>query len=190
MLAKLIGRAVRHRGPLSERGEALRGDRRGGQQEGQGGHRQQVGPHHGMCCGRPSKGNLARPPEAGWERGSNEGSRGSSNRWSPTWWSSQNLLRSSGPSARARQPQKKSRGRRGDAESVACVCAKVRGRRRCHGAEERTYRSGGVQIQYGGSVKQGNIVELMSQTDIDGALVGGASLDADQFAAIVQYRNH
>ena len=48
----------------------------------------------------------------------------------------------------------------------------------------------GVRIQYGGSVKPGNIAELMSQPDIDGALVGGASLDADEFAAIVQYRNH
>lgn len=47
-----------------------------------------------------------------------------------------------------------------------------------------------VRIQYGGSVKPGNIKELMSQPDIDGALVGGASLEADEFAAIVQYRNH
>jgi triosephosphate isomerase len=47
-----------------------------------------------------------------------------------------------------------------------------------------------VRIQYGGSVKPGNIAELMSRPDIDGALVGGASLEADEFAAIVQYRNH
>ena len=47
-----------------------------------------------------------------------------------------------------------------------------------------------VRIQYGGSVKPGNIADLMSQPDIDGALVGGASLEADEFAAIVQYRNH
>ena len=45
-----------------------------------------------------------------------------------------------------------------------------------------------VRIQYGGSVKSDNIAELMAQTDIDGALVGGASLDADEFARIVQYR--
>ncbi len=44
-----------------------------------------------------------------------------------------------------------------------------------------------VRIQYGGSVKPGNIAELMSQPDIDGALVGGASLDADEFAMIVTY---
>jgi triosephosphate isomerase len=45
-----------------------------------------------------------------------------------------------------------------------------------------------VRIQYGGSVKPSNIAELMSQPDIDGALVGGASLDPDEFARIVQYR--
>jgi triosephosphate isomerase len=45
-----------------------------------------------------------------------------------------------------------------------------------------------VRIQYGGSVKPGNAPELMAQPDIDGALVGGASLDADDFARIVNYR--
>ncbi|MFP4512455.1 MAG: triose-phosphate isomerase [Acidimicrobiales bacterium] len=45
-----------------------------------------------------------------------------------------------------------------------------------------------LRVQYGGSVKPGNAPELMSQPDIDGALVGGASLDADDFARIVQYR--
>ncbi|MBJ7369315.1 MAG: triose-phosphate isomerase, partial [Ilumatobacteraceae bacterium] len=47
-----------------------------------------------------------------------------------------------------------------------------------------------LRIQYGGSVKAANIAELMRQTDIDGALVGGASLDPDEFARIVQYRLH
>jgi triosephosphate isomerase len=41
-----------------------------------------------------------------------------------------------------------------------------------------------VRIQYGGSVKSGNIAELIGQPDIDGALVGGASLDPDEFARI------
>ena len=41
-----------------------------------------------------------------------------------------------------------------------------------------------VRIQYGGSVKAGNIAELMAMPDVDGALVGGASLDADEFARI------
>jgi triosephosphate isomerase len=42
-----------------------------------------------------------------------------------------------------------------------------------------------VRVQYGGSVSPGNIAEFMSQPDVDGALVGGSSLKADQFAAIV-----
>lgn len=45
----------------------------------------------------------------------------------------------------------------------------------------------GLRILYGGSVKPGNIAELMAQPDIDGALVGGASLDAASFARIVKY---
>ena len=45
-----------------------------------------------------------------------------------------------------------------------------------------------VRIQYGGSVKATNAAELMAQADIDGALVGGASLDPDEFARIVRYR--
>lgn len=43
-----------------------------------------------------------------------------------------------------------------------------------------------IRIQYGGSVKPGNAAELMSQQDVDGALVGGASLDAESFAEIVK----
>jgi triosephosphate isomerase len=45
-----------------------------------------------------------------------------------------------------------------------------------------------VRIQYGGSVKPDNIDELMAQPDIDGALVGGASLQAASFLRIIQYR--
>ncbi|EAX46942.1 Triose-phosphate isomerase [Thermosinus carboxydivorans Nor1] len=45
-----------------------------------------------------------------------------------------------------------------------------------------------VRIQYGGSVKPENIAELMAQSDIDGALVGGASLDAVSFSGIVKFR--
>jgi triosephosphate isomerase (TIM) len=43
-----------------------------------------------------------------------------------------------------------------------------------------------LRIQYGGSVKAGNAEELAAKPDIDGALVGGASLDADEFAMIVK----
>ena len=45
----------------------------------------------------------------------------------------------------------------------------------------------GMRILYGGSVKPGNIAELMAKPEIDGALVGGASLDPDDFARIVRY---
>jgi len=45
-----------------------------------------------------------------------------------------------------------------------------------------------VRIQYGGSVKSGNAADLMAMPEIDGALVGGASLEPDEFARIVQYR--
>jgi triosephosphate isomerase len=45
-----------------------------------------------------------------------------------------------------------------------------------------------VRILYGGSVNPVNIKDFMAKSDIDGALVGGASLDPDQFAAIVRYR--
>lgn len=44
-----------------------------------------------------------------------------------------------------------------------------------------------VRIQYGGSVKSGNVAQIMAQPDIDGALVGGASLQPEEFAAIVRF---
>ena len=44
-----------------------------------------------------------------------------------------------------------------------------------------------VRIQYGGSVKSGNVAQIMAQPDVDGALVGGASLDPAEFAAIVRF---
>ena len=45
----------------------------------------------------------------------------------------------------------------------------------------------GLRILYGGSVKPGNVAELMAMPEIDGGLVGGASLDPDEFARVVQY---
>ena len=44
-----------------------------------------------------------------------------------------------------------------------------------------------VRIQYGGSVNPGNIAALMAEADIDGALVGGASLDVDSFVQLLTY---
>ncbi len=46
-----------------------------------------------------------------------------------------------------------------------------------------------IRLQYGGSVKPSNVRELMAQPDIDGALVGGASLKADDFVPLVRHRD-
>jgi triosephosphate isomerase len=78
-------------------------------------------------------------------------------------------------------------GKTATSEDAQAMCAKVR---QVVGEVAGDAAAAGVRVQYGGSVKPGNIVELMAQPDIDGALVGGASLKADEFAAIVQYRNH
>jgi triosephosphate isomerase len=48
----------------------------------------------------------------------------------------------------------------------------------------------GVRILYGGSVKPDNVQALMAQEEIDGALVGGASLKVDSFTALVNYQGH
>ena len=48
----------------------------------------------------------------------------------------------------------------------------------------------GVRVLYGGSVKSGNVAAIMTQPDVDGALVGGASIDPAEFAAICRYRDH
>ena len=45
-----------------------------------------------------------------------------------------------------------------------------------------------LRIQYGGSVKGVNAPDLMKQNDVDGLLVGGASLDPDEFSRIIKYR--
>jgi triosephosphate isomerase len=46
-----------------------------------------------------------------------------------------------------------------------------------------------MRIQYGGSVKPDNVVALMGMPDLDGALVGGASLDAKDFSQIVRFQS-
>ena len=45
-------------------------------------------------------------------------------------------------------------------------------------------------IQYGGSVKPDNVKEIMSMPDIDGCLVGGASLNAESFNKIIRFQSH
>ena len=73
-------------------------------------------------------------------------------------------------------------GRTATAEDAQTVCAAIRG---CVAEIAGRDAADAVRIQYGGSVKAANVVELMAQLDIDGALVGGASLDPDEFARIV-----
>jgi triosephosphate isomerase len=48
----------------------------------------------------------------------------------------------------------------------------------------------GIRVLYGGSVKSGNVAAIMAGEDVDGALVGGASIDPAEFAAIVRYKDH
>jgi triosephosphate isomerase len=75
-------------------------------------------------------------------------------------------------------------GRTASAEDAQAVCKVVRSVvADVAGADA----GAAVRVQYGGSVKPGNIAELMAQPDIDGALVGGAALDPDEFARIVQW---
>lgn len=76
-------------------------------------------------------------------------------------------------------------GRTASSEDAQSVCAHLRGVIR----EVAGDAADAVRIQYGGSVKAANAAELMAQPDVDGALVGGASLEADTFAPIVNYRN-
>jgi triosephosphate isomerase len=65
------------------------------------------------------------------------------------------------------------------------MCAAIRRRlAELYGAEV----ADAIRIQYGGSVKAANAAEIMAGEDVDGALIGGASLDADEFVAICKYR--
>jgi len=72
-------------------------------------------------------------------------------------------------------------GRTATPEQAQEACAFIRDVLR-----ERGAAADAVRILYGGSVKPANAAELLSQEDIDGALVGGASLDPEEFAAIVE----
>src|SRR5438445_411508 len=73
-------------------------------------------------------------------------------------------------------------GRNATAAQAQEVHAQIRGLlRELHGARAAE----ALRIQYGGSVKPDNAAELLGQPDVDGALVGGASLKADDFARIV-----
>jgi triosephosphate isomerase len=77
-------------------------------------------------------------------------------------------------------------GRTATPEDAQQVCGTIRAQvAELAGADA----AASLRIQYGGSVKAENTAALMACPDIDGALVGGASLEADSFAAIVRYRD-
>ncbi|HEX9993655.1 MAG TPA: triose-phosphate isomerase [Acidimicrobiales bacterium] len=76
-------------------------------------------------------------------------------------------------------------GRTATPADAQTVCSRIR---QVVGDVAGADAAGAVRVQYGGSVKPSNAAELMAERDIDGALVGGASLDPDDFARIVQYR--
>ncbi|WP_406305675.1 triose-phosphate isomerase [Streptomyces sp. NBC_00879] len=71
-------------------------------------------------------------------------------------------------------------------EDAQEVCGAIRGRLAELYSEELAAK---VRIQYGGSVKAGNVAAIMAQPDVDGALVGGAALDAEEFVKIVRFRD-
>ncbi|MFC4497316.1 triose-phosphate isomerase [Streptomyces ovatisporus] len=72
------------------------------------------------------------------------------------------------------------------AEDAQEVCGAIRGRLAELYDQDVADK---IRIQYGGSVKSGNVAQIMAQPDIDGALVGGASLDAEEFVKIVRFRD-
>ena len=75
-------------------------------------------------------------------------------------------------------------GKTATPEDAQEVCSAIRTRvAEAYGADV----GAAVRIQYGGSVKADNIAAIMSNPDVDGALVGGASLDAEEFAEICRY---
>jgi triosephosphate isomerase len=70
-------------------------------------------------------------------------------------------------------------------ENAQEVCAAIRGR---ISAVHGDAAASGARILYGGSVKSDNMAAIMAQPDVDGGLVGGASLDAPEFVRICRYR--
>jgi len=73
-------------------------------------------------------------------------------------------------------------GRTATPDDAQSTCSLVR---RVVGEVVGSDAAAAVRVQYGGSVKAANAAELLGQPDVDGLLVGGASLDADEFASIV-----
>ena len=78
-------------------------------------------------------------------------------------------------------------GKTATPEDAQEVCGAVR-KRIAETYDEGTAEQ--VRILYGGSVKASNVAAIMAQPDVDGALVGGASLDAEEFAQICRFPEH
>jgi triosephosphate isomerase len=74
-------------------------------------------------------------------------------------------------------------GKSATVDDAGDMCATIRKSLRTHWGEA----GDGVSILYGGSVNAGNIAAYMAKREIGGALVGGASLDPDKFASVIQY---
>ena len=75
-------------------------------------------------------------------------------------------------------------GKTATPEDAQEVCASIREEIESIGSPEI---SANMRILYGGSVKSSNIVEIMKKPDVDGALIGGASLDPEELAKIVKF---
>jgi len=72
-------------------------------------------------------------------------------------------------------------------EDAQEVCAAIRGKLAETYGEDVAAK---VRVLYGGSVKSGNVASIMAKPDVDGALVGGASLDPEEFAKIARFKSH
>ena len=79
------------------------------------------------------------------------------------------------------QPGPKAADQAGTAADAQEVCKAIRGEL---GKLASPQLAAGIQVLYGGSVNAKNIGEIVAQEDVDGALVGGASLDGEQFATL------
>jgi triosephosphate isomerase len=78
-------------------------------------------------------------------------------------------------------------GKVASAEQAASVCAKIR---EAIAAEHGPDIAAATRILYGGSVKAANVASFLRSTEVDGVLVGGASLDAEEFSGIARFQKH
>ena len=169
MLAKL-GCTLRRRRPLRAP-RVPRRDRRARQRQGAPGARGRDDPDRVRRRGaRGPPGRRAGAVHAGAGRRL-AGRASPPSRWPASW----SPTSRSGRSAPARWPPRRTR-RRSARRSAARV-------REVHGDAA----ADGVRILYGGSVKAANVAGIMAKADVDGALVGGASLQADEFGGICRF---